>query len=401
MGPRSLAIAAMLALIAVHDVPAALACSPPAPCVSRGAVEPGDGSIGLPTNFEIRLSYHVMDIAVEDGVFDLGLRVEGGDPVDVEVESRTTYEYFGSGRHFVVRATEPLEPQTTYELTDHLPEDSCFTGPVAATEEPQVVATFTTGDGPDAEPPQFEGVQSVEATVFECFGGMCCAGDALLLQLEWSEALDASALPLRYRVYDADTMTPLHTTSLGATGATAAACGSPGAHGNSFRVEGQGEHTFLVRAVDLAGNEDDNEVTVSYDVDCEEALSPDPEPEPGPEAQPEPGPEPQPESGPEPQAEPSPEGQPEHAPEPGPEPQPEPSPEPAPDASDVGTPELQPDAGLQPDGAAPPDGGGPNQDASGEGNDDDDGGCSGGPAPLGTSLLALALLVALRQRRVA
>ncbi|MQL47569.1 DUF2829 domain-containing protein [Photorhabdus khanii] len=81
----------------------------------------------------------------------------------------------------------------------------------------------------------------------------------------------------------------------------------------------------------------------------EDAVKPEPKPEPTPEPKPGPTPEPKPEPTPEPKPEPTPEPKPEPTPEPKPEPTPEPKPEPTPEPKPEPTPEPKPEPTPEPD----------------------------------------------------
>ena len=193
----------------------------------------------------------------------------------------------GYGGLFVVaRPTEALAPHTAYEVLDRIRVD-CVSGiePTACMDdEPHIVATFTTGAGRDDESPDFRGLEDVEQTSEWCTtgGGCCVNGDASNLRLVHAEVDDGPIGSVRYNVYVDGTLTVAY----GRAGVTGGAL-CPGTSGIPLGSFVMTSGDIAVRAVDLAGNEDANDVFVHVTPRCGSAGPPS---EPGsPPSEPEPG----------------------------------------------------------------------------------------------------------------
>ncbi len=331
------------------------ACSPAGPFLYR-VVQPADGSLEIPTNAEVRVLYggtcahHVTQAALVPG-----LQTVEGEPIPTAVES---YPMPGShGITFVLRAETPLAAGTTYRVVDRVvtgdfDESGDCPEPAALTHDvPEAFATFTTGAGPDLSPPTFAGLAGLSVYEDECKDSGCCGPYyAETLSFSYVPATDDyAASELRYNLYD------------GRTGALL----SRHAHAPSARlpcgfspfakpvVPGPSPAIVIVRAVDLAGNEDGNAVAAEVAYDCQPGTPVIVEPEPEPE------------------------------PEPGPEPGPEPNPEPVADSAG------EPDAGAEPDTEA---------EVAPQAPSGGDSGCTGGS--VGSTWLAALLVAFTRRRRV-
>jgi hypothetical protein len=240
--------------------------------VSRRSVQPADGSTAVPLNAEIRIEYagptgEVSSLDLED----ILLRPAGGAPIALEVVLRQ-----GAGRAVVVgRPAAALAPATVYEILDRWTEGPCDDDVACIAEDHALVGTFTTGDAADAAPPVFAGLSEVtggdEPEI--CDDSACCGPNtSLSFGFVWDPATDETpAGELRYDLYgpgDALVQPLLPQSSVYARGYRV--CSGdliPNDEDGYFAVE---PGFYTVRAVDLAGNVDDNEVQVEVLASCGE-----------------------------------------------------------------------------------------------------------------------------------
>jgi hypothetical protein len=225
------------------------ACSPLT--FSRMSTLPADGATGVPTNTQVAIEYAGSN--AEAALTQLVVRPMGGQgiaaPASVVAES-------GAGRVLVLaKPASALTPNTKYEVLDKFPNLPCASSPCAGAAH--VVATFTTGDGPDTKAPTFAGLTSVPRKAQSCDNTACCGPyTAVELDLMWDPATGETG-EVRYNVYSDNKLVLARVTSAKAfiqCSGTGAQATTPGAILFGTGSIGQ----VYVRAVDLAGNEDDN-----------------------------------------------------------------------------------------------------------------------------------------------
>lgn len=181
----------------------------------RPAVMPADGTKAVPTNTQIRLHYFpVFSPETQEVLRAPVVRPVGGVPIaiDTEVIVEIGSPIFDprlwspwQETWIVVRPTQPLAPNTTYEILDRF-ESSCERHPCIR-ESYAVVATFTTGGGPDEHPPDLGDLTEVATTRHPPTGGPACgsAFPYLSAKLQWPPADDNSGTEqVRYNVYQDD-----------------------------------------------------------------------------------------------------------------------------------------------------------------------------------------------------
>lgn len=247
----------LVALLLCVEAAPASACEPPPPTRLRDAL-PADGAIGVPINAQVRLDYDGVETT---GLQDVEVRPVGGAAL------ATTIALFGNAgyplRHLVVvHLQTALAPQTQYEVR------------AGST----VVSTFRTGDGADTTPPSFAGITSVTTSVTDCASSACCGPNRIAyVHLGWGGVSDDfSVAMVRYNVYGAGGALVAPMTSAAAVGYQLCSGELTGAGPNGNFQGGSGG--YRVRAVDLAGNEDPNDVTQDVMVSCA------PQPDAGPDA---------------------------------------------------------------------------------------------------------------------
>jgi hypothetical protein len=217
------------------------------PPTQLGDVLPADGTTGVPTNAQVRLDYDGFETT---GLQDVEVRPVGGAALT------TTIALLGNAgyplRHLVVvRLQAPLAPQTQYEVR------------AGST----VVSTFRTGDGADTMPPTFAGIASVTTSVTDCASSACCGPNRIAyVHMGWGGVSDDfSTATVRYNVYAGSALV-VPMTSGRAVGYQVCSGELTGAGpSGDFQV---GSGGYRVRAVDLAGNEDTNNVTQDVMVSC-------------------------------------------------------------------------------------------------------------------------------------
>jgi hypothetical protein len=251
-----LTLPTVLLLAAARPTPAG-ACSPPPPYSAFGVV-PRNGATSVPTNVKVRIN-HLLDEPVWR---EFIIRPVGGEAVAVTRSELANA--FHAWRHVTVLTPDaPLAPATTYEIAGKL-RPGCVGAGDCIAETYQVHATFTTGAGPDTTPPTFAGIRSIVTPEREvCTTSGCCGPyTGLGFDIDWDEATDDTGIAA-YHIYEGDRRVSV----LGGGGF--ALCsghlqgGGPGA---DFVYAESGR--YVVRAVDLAGNEDTNDVGIDLVLDC-------------------------------------------------------------------------------------------------------------------------------------
>jgi uncharacterized protein (TIGR03382 family) len=233
----------------------AAACSLSPPGIHARTTYPADGATGVPTNTQPRFAY---DATIEPSG-TTALRLAGGEPVAWDA---------------------PLAPDTTYEIVSDVVVP-CTTEQFQETEclgEEQVLATFTTGNQADETPPAFPGLAELTSSYFYDERESCDGPFAgVWINLSWQAAGDdGPADGIRYRIYAGGQLqgSVTGTSAIGIAFCDGLNTGEGLSAPDFWGVAGD----YVVRAVDGAGNEESNDVTLST-VSC----TPEPEPEPDPD----------------------------------------------------------------------------------------------------------------------
>jgi hypothetical protein len=242
--------------------------------------KPDDGATGVPTNVQARVT-HAGSTGHDDLAGDLAIRPAGGAPVAATIT--VLRNAGGPQRVFIVRPGAPLAPHTTHELLGRVRPNCAHD---CAADPPVVLATFTTGAGPDTTAPTFTGIERIDVTAIPDFHRCLCGpGEGAILDVRHGEASDDSAVA-GYHVYFDDQLVSAAGTRGHAFCDTYPTLGLPDV---TFFKRGAGRGRYSVRAVDLAGNEDQNLASVSLDLACAPVacrLTPDAGPPSGPDAPP-------------------------------------------------------------------------------------------------------------------
>jgi hypothetical protein len=246
----------------------AAACSLPPPLGIR-SISPDDGATAVPTNVRPRVVSYGRPWTDEDiaALEDLVVRPPGGQPVTAVVQvGRTAFQPLW--RVIEVIPDAPLQPDTTYELAGKVRLD-CSWDCVAATY--QVYRTFRTGADPDTTPPTFAGATGVRyGTVEHCTSSACCGPFVgQRFALEFDAASDPSGIA-GYHIYRAGSLVA----RVGRLGHVLCE-GSFTGGGPDADFVYQASGRYVVHAVDLAGNEDQNDQGVDVVIDCAAILAPD------------------------------------------------------------------------------------------------------------------------------
>jgi uncharacterized protein (TIGR03382 family) len=237
----AVAVAVAVGSIALPRV--ADACSYPDGIHGRN-VMPADGAAGVPTNTRVVVHYEEVFAAVSP---TLELRPVGGGP-KVPAAVRVTHLRWSIVQ--VLTPLLPLAPGTDYEVLDNLVVDE-YCNSYDCEVVPHVVATFATGPGADLVPPTSSSA-SVTSSYDEQPSNNSCGGGASVAHQPSIEGVSDDQPVVLYNYYAGDGTRlngPLPLISVGH------ACGSDDLHTYDLRIRGD---RFLVRAVDLAGNEDWN-----------------------------------------------------------------------------------------------------------------------------------------------
>ncbi|MBI4510757.1 MAG: Ig-like domain-containing protein [Deltaproteobacteria bacterium] len=257
-------IAFTLACMFIHNSQAS-ACSPPPPIASRWIL-PQDTATGVPINAEIRIEYSG-SFYEEDPLDDIVVRRKGGDPVEVTVTTHRHRESF----QVVAKPKAPLEAMTTYEVLARVIEVPCFNWSPDSpcfVKEPTVVSSFTTGNDGDLVAPKFKGAWTVTQRYETCENDGCCGPyNAMFFLFHFDPATDdGPAEWIRYNVYDTQSNKLVLALVRGVSGYYA--CSQAGPMEGPFGQFPAAASDYIIRAVDLAGNEEKNEAKVRLDPQC-------------------------------------------------------------------------------------------------------------------------------------
>ena len=259
-----ISLAAIAAALLVSAPGPTHACSVRGPGIFGRTVWPAPGA-NPPINARFYVSYllggNSGGSAIPPIGPDVALLDDDGTPV------ATSTEVVGS--HVIIRPTAALLPNRPYKVTDHrLIPCEPTQGECPLTAAPQVIATFTTGAAADTEAPNFTGLTG--ATFLErttCDSSACCGPyDLYSVEFSWSSGKDNTAGgDLRYNVYrrEGGALVVGLVEGLTAVGVQTCSGGFP----SPGRLE-LPPGTYVVRAVDWAGNEDSNDVAKRIGAAC-------------------------------------------------------------------------------------------------------------------------------------
>lgn len=248
----------------------------------RSAVVPHDGMQDVPTNTQIRIKY--FPIFTNDLLEILRnpiVRPAGGEAIEATIEvvlesgaPVSDLQHWSPWEEtwIIVQPREELAPNTTYEILDRF-ESSCHHRRCIS-ENHAVVASFTTGAGPDQQAPHLTRITEITTAQHPATSGIACGSDFpyLSARLQWTPADDDRGPDqVQYHVYQDDALmrafigTPVYEEPLGVCPVNIP--GQP--------LQQQLVH-FRLAAVDLAGNqsmiEQDIVVQCPDDGDGKEAL---------------------------------------------------------------------------------------------------------------------------------
>jgi len=178
---------AFVAFLTVASPPAFACQFPPAARVRTSL--PGDGDANVPTSIRVRVTYatgaHAESLCgpkppapilrpanfTDGGIPDAGVPVDGGTTIAGAWAQATDVDpHYGVIWEF--RPTQPLAANATYELVDTWPQ-TCDCSTTQCQPTPAAVfARFSTGGGPDTTSPTYGGLIGTS-----CFHAFCASGD--------------------------------------------------------------------------------------------------------------------------------------------------------------------------------------------------------------------------------
>jgi hypothetical protein len=252
------------------------ACSPD--FFVHRTVFPPSGTASVPTNAEIRMGYFNGRSIGDPSVL---VRPVGGQPIALEIRDADAGQY-EPVRLVLAKPSEELLPNTTYEVLDRVvvdcqPNSGADSGLDCTRPEHAIVATFVTGATNDHTPPSFGGVkESTIGNKIVCDNGACCGPySAVPVRLKWDPAADDGSPDLvRYHLYRNSAGTIAFDRPVARFWPSVAFSGKllcsglphPGGGWPGAGIIEPGVHA--VRAVDSAGNEDQNTATVDIPASC-------------------------------------------------------------------------------------------------------------------------------------
>lgn len=251
-----------VALALVSVAPRSHACSVAAAGIRDRAVWPS-GDKALPTNGHLLITYgasfdeHIADLGADLVVLD-----QAGAPVPM---TRTR-----SGAKIVLAPEAALLPAHTYRIADRrrLP-CTILDGTCGATNAAVEFATFTTGPAPDTQAPAAGGI--VAASPGErrtCDSGSCCGSyETVPIAFTWAEGHDdVAGTDLRYNIYRQSGTTLVPVARFQSRDFFYS--GWQTCRGDTSGPDEVTPGAYVVRAVDYAGNEEENAVTRTFADQC-------------------------------------------------------------------------------------------------------------------------------------
>ena len=234
-----------LGLMAVEG--RALACWPPR---QRAVLSHDVPAENVPTNAGLRYAIRAQrDLATVDEARPELVEVASRQLVPVTVET-VRNQIVDAEQVFVVHPELELKPRTEYRLVHYLSlaTDSAGDDRFVPSAEAQQIARFFTGEGPDHVAPAFGGLDQITVDERDSSGdGECSSSGYSFVKYSFQQGKDDTGVSLRYHVVDFATGEVLVRYTNGPF--SVRPCDSP------LRDPGT---AVLVRAVDLAGNLDDN-----------------------------------------------------------------------------------------------------------------------------------------------
>ena len=282
-------VCCLLTLGAVHS--AALACSPLPPLAGQDLF-PADGATDVPLNTEVRVHWAGNAVASLDGLTDIALAGPDGVELAATVEDIAGHQD-RSDRWAVLRPDAPLAAETEYTILTPLSSEDCWDPGECLGSERVAHGTFVTGTEEDLDAPSFAGAGEIRLGSDSCDDDACCGPySARFMTLSWDRVPDEAGI--LYNIYRAGAaLRPVARYVAGTFIAIVGSGGcSPVPFQTSFREEDIAGASYVVRAVDGAGNEDTNSVVLATGGDCVQAPVPPIEPDAQPDAQPDAGPGP-------------------------------------------------------------------------------------------------------------
>jgi len=288
-----------IALLGISYQPWANACSGMTPGQVMGRqVFPSDGATGVPTNARVVLVYRGTTSVVVDHP---RLTTAGGGAVAIGL-SQPTNLTAGAPQDppYVLAPTSPLQPNTQYTVLSDYAQVPCVRSPYwqpgmgapscipvvdagagdgggSPSSPPSfVIATFTTGAGPDNVQPLLSGDLSYSISSRQsCDSSACCGPyDGFLVSVNWSDATDSSGSVLYELSRDgAAILFPIQNTSGQiTTGRLQGAFFCSGSTSSVSAMMGYTQFvgrngTYQIVAVDVAGNRS-APLSVAVSVDC-------------------------------------------------------------------------------------------------------------------------------------
>jgi hypothetical protein len=266
-----LGIAWLVAGSLLIHAPAAHACSRVGTGIQDRKVWPA-AQQGIPVNARLVVEYST------------GASVEGFDVpalgpdvalLDGDTPVATTFQLVGS--RVVLNPAATLLPNHAYSIADRRTVP-CYAIPSGCTltDAPQVFASFTTGSAVDSTPPTFAGLAPpAVADRLVCDSGACCGPyDVVPVDLSWMTGSDdVAGSDLRYNLYALpDGGVPARSLLVGLADAMTLrgfeTCAGP-FPGELELKPGR----YMVRAVDWAGNEDQNSQARSLGQVCSQSIN--------------------------------------------------------------------------------------------------------------------------------
>jgi len=254
---RTAAVVAVAAMALAVQPPDAGACTGPG-ALRLSSVWPPDGTPDVPANVRFVVSYAGVATFAEQSIAMRALEIRpagGGTPVPVLVN-----DLEGGGRLVVLVGVHPvadLEEGKDYELAGRIAPCTDGSGMCPIEPTPVVIARFHT-QAADHTAPVFAGATGVTGTPVVCEGACSCTAHT---GAQVSFTVAAPAEPVLYAFREVGKPAVV---GLGAASAYGECTGSGPYFGPRVTLGAK----YVVRAVDRAGNEDDNQREVLVDVGC-------------------------------------------------------------------------------------------------------------------------------------
>ncbi|HAA55395.1 MAG TPA: hypothetical protein DCE42_11600 [Myxococcales bacterium] len=250
----------------------ASACSSPRAGIYARTILPSDKSQNIPLNAQISVEYQYFAGFGRFGEWrdqEKIVLIKAGKEIDVEVKTFGQYSALNQRHLIILTPKQALMPSTEYEIHSRIAQTPCseFASSPCVVGGLAKIGSFKTGTVTDTTAPSFQPAAKVSCGDVESCGHGACCGPYVRgsLSIRWSKAQnEAHADAIRYNIYQSNDMTKPMLTRVDGNGVTFYKTLSGGFHFPDWSHLGVASGKYVIRAVDIAGNEEQNNTLITH-----------------------------------------------------------------------------------------------------------------------------------------